>query len=160
MASSNVFLVPHEPTIFERTVEYPVDLSEFSERPDELQGLDRARLCGHPDESNTRTYFEQMTGDDLLLFFRDDRYVAAGVVGTAFEDVDGWVGETFWGGEDAPLVYTVEEFEPISVSPDKLNTVFDYGEDYAPSGLMRVADGRVTNQTKAIKLAVETVSTG
>lgn len=41
---ANVFLVPCDPGNYDRTVALPVDLSEYSDRPDPLQDMTEARF--------------------------------------------------------------------------------------------------------------------
>lgn len=158
MAGNNVFLVSSEPGTYERTVASAVELSEYSNRPEPLDALDEARLWGVGDGDRNRTYFEKMEAGDLLLFHRDGVYVGVGYVGTTFEDDDGWVNATVWEADLFEQIYTIEAFTEISVPQDKLNRIFDYTAEYAPQGLTRVADSRVTNRLEAIKLAVERAS--
>ena len=155
MANANVFLAPVEPGGFDRTVRSAVELSEYPDRPGALAGTDEARFWGVADESNNRTYFEKMEPGDLVLFYGEEGYVGTGWIGTTFEDGDGWASATFWDDEPLSLVYTIEDFTPVSVPKAAVNAIFDYGGGYSPGGLMRVADERVTDQPETIKRAVE-----
>jgi hypothetical protein len=156
-AGGNVFLVTVDAERFERTVATPADLDEQPGRPEPLEGREAARLWGAPAGDRTRSTFERMAAGDLLIFYAEDRCVGVGEVGDSFEDGDGWVATTFWGGEPTPLVFTVENFRSVSVPRARVNAVFGYGAGYQPPVLMRVADDRVDSDPRAIALAVERV---
>lgn len=151
----DVFLAPCDPENFDRTVGSPVDLSEFPDHPDPLSEMDEVRFWGARAGSGNRNHFEKMASGDLVLFYHDGRYVGVGWVGTTFEDDDEWASSTFWRDAPSHLIYTIEDFTPVSVSRAAVNSVFDYSDGYYPQGLMRVADKRVDNRAEAIKLAVE-----
>ncbi len=151
--SENVFLIPVDPENFDRTVRSPIDLTDYADRPEPLADADEARLWAVADDSGTGSTFDQMSADDLLLFYHDDEYVGTGRVGTTFEDADRWVSGTFWTAFPATRIYTVESFTPVSVPKRGVNRVFDYADTYTP-GLMRVADSRVTTQVGSIESAL------
>ena len=152
---SDVFLVPCDPGNFDRTVGSEVDLSEYSNRPPALSGMDKARLWGAREGTNNQKFFEKMDSGDLLLFYQDDNYIGTGRVGTTFTDEEEWVSTTFWDGAPSQLIYTVEDFTPVSVHKSVVNTVFDYKSDYNPEGLIRVAANRLGDQSEAIELALK-----
>lgn len=158
MGGENVFLVAADGPVYDTTVDTAVSFDEYPTRPAPLEELDDARLHGVPATDANRTYFERTAPGDLILFHRDERYVGVGYVGTAFEDEDGWVAETYWDDTDATLVFTVTAFTPISVPRAKVHRLFGYSGSYTPGGFARVAESRVTNRLAAIKRAVETVS--
>ena len=151
----DVFLAPCDPANFDRTVRSPVDLNGSQNHPDALDGLDEVRFWGARVGSQNRTYFEKMSPDDLVLFYRDGRYVGPARIGTTFEDGKKWASANFWRNAPSQLVYTLDSFTPISVEKSAVNRIFDYAETYNPQGLTRVAPDRVTRTTKAIELAVE-----
>lgn len=151
--SENVFVVPIDPENFDNTVRSPVDLTEYSDRPEQLSDVDEARLWAVPDDSGTGSTFERMGEGDLLLFYHDDEYVGTGRVGTTFEDDDRWVSGTFWTALPATRIYTVESFRPVSVPKRGVNRIFDYSDAYTP-GFMRVADDRVTTELDSIESAL------
>ena len=159
MPSSNVFLVPCDPGNFETTVKSAVDLTEYPDRPEPLQGLDEGRFWGARSGDGNRAYFKKMTPGDLVLFYQNGNYIAVGKIGTTFEDTDGWVRAKFWKNAPSQLIYTIDEYESVLVPRAKVNTIFDYNDEYYPQGLMRVADSRVTNRVDAIKRAIEMTST-
>ena len=158
MAENNVFVVQDDSEDLDRTVRSPADLSDHPDRPEPLREAEAARLWGVEDGETNRSYFEKMGAGDLVLFYRDGSYVGVGYVDATFEDDDGWVAETLWDEYGADRIFTLREFSAISVPRAKVNTIFDYSGSYTPSGVMRVADDRVTNRVAAIKRAVETVS--
>lgn len=153
--AANVFLAPCDPENFERTVRSKVDLSEFPDGPDALSGMDDVRFWGVRNGSSNRTNFEKMESGDLVLFYHDQHYVGTGWVGTTFEDEAGWASSTFWQDAPSELLYTIDDFSEVTVSKAAVHRIFGYKEGYHPQGLMRVADGRVTNRVEAIKLAIE-----
>ena len=149
-----VFLVAIDPERFERTVASPVDLTGRDDRPATLADAEEARLWGAEDGTRSVESFERLEPGDLLLFYDDGNYVGVGRVGRTFEDADGWAAAAFW--DDAPIehVFTVTDFEPLDVPRAAVNALFDYGTDYSPGGLMRVAPDRVTASPRAIEVAV------
>lgn len=151
----DVFVTPVDRTIFDRTVNSPVDPTEHDDPPDAIADRDSVRLWGvEPGTRNEQT-FEKLDRGDLVLFYVDGRYVGVGTVGTTFPDPDGWVAETFWEGSEMRHVYTVESFEAIDVPRPALNGIFGYQPEYDPGGLTRVAPDRVDARLSAIRLAVE-----
>ena len=155
---SNVFLVPCDPGNFDRTVGSAVDLSEYTDCPPALSDAGEARLWGAREGSNNQNFFEKMQSGDLLLFYQDNRYIGTGRVGAKFRDQEEWVSTTFWDGASSQLIYTVEDFTPISVRKAAVNAIFDYVSDYNPEGLMRVAENRFDKRVEAIELALKNYS--
>ena len=150
---SNVFIARCDAEHLDRTVRSEVDLSEYAELPDALSDEETARFLGVPEGTSTEQNFEKIESGDLVLFYDDGTYVGTGWVGTTFED-DGWASETFWDGKSLPYVFTVTEFEDVSVPKARVNGIFGYNAGYSPQDLFRIADKRVTNSPKAIKLAL------
>jgi len=149
-----VFLVPIDGSNFERTVSSPVDLADHPDRPDVLPASGEVRLWGVEDGSRSVETFERMEEGDLLLFYEGGTYVGVGRSGLTFEDEDGWAGGTFWDDAAMEYVFTVTDFEPVSIPRAAVHRLFDYGADYAP-GFTRVAPDRVTSSVPAIELAVK-----
>lgn len=155
---ANVFLAPCDPGRFDRTVREPVDLDDFPDHPEALNGAGAVRLWGVEDTSSNRATFEKMAAGDLVLFYAGDTYLGVGQIGTTIEDASGWAGDELWDGEEATLLFTVDDFSGVEVPKAAVNRIFGYGAGYAP-GFMRVADERVENRPAAIKLAVERFGT-
>lgn len=151
---SNVYLANCDPAAFERSVGATVDPSDHPDSPDELPD-EAVRIWGVEDGTRNRNYFEEMEAGDLVLFYVEGEYVGTGRVGTTVEDEAAWASETLWEDNDATLLYTVEEFEAVSVPADAVHGIFDYASGYTPDALSRVADGRLDNSLDAIELAVQ-----
>lgn len=150
---SNVFLAAVAPDQFAATLASPVDLADHDDRPAALAEFETARLG--PVESGDRNeqMFEQMGPGDLVLYYDDGTYVGLGRVAATFDD--GWAADALWDGADVAGGYVLDDFVEVSVPARAVNALFDYGPDYSPSGLLRVADTRVDSSLAAIRLAVE-----
>lgn len=153
--TTNVFLVPCDPGNFDRTVLSPVNMTEISSPPDPLADLTSVRFWGARDGERNKSYFEKMNRGDLVLFYQDGAYVGLGNVGRTFEDEEKWASTTFWQNAPSKLIYTIEEFTELSIPRGAVNRLFDYGPDYYPQGLTRVADNRVSNTVRTIRRALE-----
>jgi hypothetical protein len=155
---ASVYLAPCDPDSLDQTVVSPVDLSEYPDRPGHLEDISSARIWklgvgeGHP------SYVEKMAAGDLVLFYHDSTYIGVGSIDTTFEDTDDWASETFWDDGPAEILYTIDPYSSIAVDRAKVNRIFDYKPNYAPTGLTRVADNRISNSLAAIKLALEKAS--
>lgn len=152
--SSNVFMARCDPEHFARTVRSAVDLGEHTDYPDELSGTDTVRFYGAPEGTSNQRNFEKMESGDLVLFHQDGEYVGSGRIGTTFEDDEQWANATFWDGDLSNRIYTVTEFEQVSVPKARVNTIFGYQGGYNPQDLFRVAEKRVTHSSEAIELAL------
>lgn len=153
--SPNVFLAPCDPENFDLTVREPVDATLYDDAPPEIADEDELRFWGVRDGAGNERFFEKMAPGDLVLFYQGGTYVGTAWVDQTLEDEDRWASTTFWDDAPANRIYTLSEFVPVSVPRAAVNAIFDYGADYYPQGLMRVADSRVTSRPAAIKLAVE-----
>lgn len=152
--ATNVFLAPCDSGAFDDTVRAPVDLSD-ADPPEAIAHLDSVRLWRAPAGDRNRSFFEKMQPEDLVIFHQEDSYVGVGRVGVTFEDDENWAATHYWQDAPSQLVYTVEDFVPLSIPRVAVNRLFDYGPGYAPQGLSRVADGRVNNSPAAIRRALE-----
>lgn len=155
---SNVFLAAVDPERFAATLATPVDLAAHEDRPDAIADRDRARLGAVEPGDRNEQMFERMAPGDLVLCYADGGYVGVGRVALTFADADGWAAETLWDGAESELVYVLEDFAAVEVPARVVNAVFDYSPDYAPGGLIRVADGRVGSSLAAIRVAIERYS--
>lgn len=153
--NSQVFLVPCDPENFERTVVSAVNLTDYSEAPDALAGIETVRLWGARTGTQNESYFEKMESGDLVVFYQDGRYVGTGRIGRTFQDSAEWVSMTLWNDAPSTLIYTIEDFSRIDVPKAAVNRIFDYAEGYNPQGLIRVTDSRVSRRTAVIKRALE-----
>ncbi len=154
---SNVFLAAVDPDRFGATLATPVDLAAESDRPAALGEFEAARVGAVEAGDRNEQMFEQMAPGDLVLCYADGAYVGAGRVATTFDDA-GWAAEALWEGADVAGGYVLEDFVELSLPARAVNSLFDYAPDYAPAGLIRVADARVGSPLAAIRVAVERYS--
>lgn len=153
---SNVFLAAVDPDRFAATLAAPVDLADYPDRPDALADRETARIGAVEPGDRNEQMFERMVPGDLVLCYADDEYLGVGRVVATFDD--GWAADALWEGADVAGGYVLEDFVEVSVSAQAVHTLFDYASDYAPGGLIRVADSRVDNSLSAIRMAVEQYS--
>ena len=151
--SSNIFLARSSPADFDATVRSTVDVDDYPDWPEPIAGMETVRLFGAP-ESQSDT-FEKMTTGDLVLFHQDGQYVGTGRINATFEDDQQWASSTFWKDTESSLIYTIEDFTPVTVPILAVNRIFGYADGYTPPTLMRVASSRVNNRPKAIEHALE-----
>lgn len=151
--SPNIFLARSDSEDFDRTVYSEVELSGHPDHPEAFSEMDTVRFFGAP-ESRTGA-FEKMNTDDLVLFHRKGEYVGTGWIGTTLEDDQQWASTTLWSDTSSTLIYTVQEFTPVSVPAASVNRIFEYADGYTPPNLMRGAANRVENRPEAIKRALE-----
>lgn len=126
---------------FEQTVSSPVSVPERV--PEDLQRETEARIWGTTEGRQKRTFFEEMEPGDPLLFYNDGEFFAAGRVGTAFENPS--VGETLWENKESRFIYTVEDYQEISVSRERVATLLGYEEGWAPYRFLRVSQDAVNS---------------
>ena len=156
--SSNVFLAPCDPGNFDRTVLSAIDLSDYPDHPSVLANRGHVRFWGVRKGTQNENYFEKMTTGDLVLFYQKGKYIGVGRVGVTFEDEDHWVSTTFWRNAPSYLIYTIENFDRIAVPRENLNEIFDYTDGFYPQGLIRVADNRISKNTRVVELALKKFS--
>lgn len=155
---SNVFLAPCDSPNFDDTVRNSIDLSQYSDFPEPLDGKEEVRFWGARVGTRNESNFEKMGAGDLVLFYQEGNYIGTAWVDSKFEDEESWASTTFWRGGESQLVYTLTEFEEIAVPRRKVNRIFGYTEKYYPQGLMRVNPSNVEKSLAAIKLALKRVS--
>jgi hypothetical protein len=127
---------------FERTVATPIDLT--TQHPiEELSELSEARIWGTTKGEQKRIFFESMETGDPLLFYNEGEFFAAGRVGRSFENPQ--IGQWLWGNPDSRFVYTVKEFQAISVPRSDLNALLGYSDQYSPQGFVRVSEKATSN---------------
>lgn len=120
---------------FTQTVSSPISLPERA--PEDLQREGESRIWGTTEGSQKRTFFEEMEPGDPLLFYNEGEFFAAGRVGTAFEDPT--VGEVLWENSDSRFIFTVEDYQEISVSRERVATLFGYEDGWVPQRFLRVS---------------------
>ena len=110
---------------FERTVESPVRLPEI-ELPPSLELEDEVRIWGTTAGGFKDEYFRSMQTDDPILFYSEGEFFASGRVGTTVEDQN--IGEAIWGNTDSKYIYTISDYEQISVSVEDLSKILGYDD--------------------------------
>lgn len=122
---------------FERTVDSPHDLS--ADHPiDELNDLEEARIWGATEGVQSQTYFEAMEPGDPLLFYNSGEYFATGRVKRTFESLD--AGEWLWDSPESRFIFTVDDYQSISLPRSELNADLGYKENYVPRGFIQVSE--------------------
>jgi hypothetical protein len=145
---------------FQRTVEEPVDLTD-SHPIEELSDREQARIWGTTSGEQKRRHFESMSTDDLLLFYNEGTYFATGRVGECFESPD--TGQWLWGNAASRFIYTVEDFQPISLPRADLNILLGYQQNHSPQGFSRVSDAaqtRLLTQYTSLEAAFQNLRDG
>lgn len=152
--SSSVFLATCDATNFDRTVVSSVDLEDHSNVPDELSDAASVRIWGVPAESRNVDFFEKLETGDLVLFHENGTFVGSGRIGSAFAD-DSELADELWEDSRFELLFTVEDFNSVSVPKSAVNRIFGYSDGYTPpQGLIRVSDRKVDNRPEVIEQAL------
>ncbi len=84
-----------------------------------------------------------MESGDRLLFYNEGKFFAAGRVGTAFEDED--VGKTLWNNSESRFIYTVSDYQEISVPREEVALLLGYKENWYPQRFLRVSPDAVNS---------------
>ncbi len=134
--------LPH----FKRTVEQPLDLSDAKGLPDELQGVDKSRIWGTTYEKKKERYLDDMKLGDIVLFYRDGSFFAAGRVQTTFKSKE--FGEWAWENASSELAYTITEYEKISIPSSTVTDLLGYSSEYRVQGFFRPTEDRLKNIIK------------
>jgi hypothetical protein len=121
---------------FNDTVDEPIPVPESA--PEDLQRNDTIRLWGTTATPQKRSYFEDMSSGDIVLFYKDGDFFASGRVGTPFESEH--VGEAAWGEPESSLLFTVTDYQHISLDRDELGRYLGYSEGWYPRGFVEVSD--------------------
>lgn len=127
---------------FERTVASPIDLSDI-ELPPALEDKQEVRIWGTTEGQQKRRYFTAMETGDPILFYSDGEFFASGRVGETVQDVS--LGEAIWGSDDSSYIYTVTDYEQISITPDELGDLLGYGDGWHPRGFVHVSERAINS---------------
>ncbi|MFC7027861.1 hypothetical protein ACFQJ5_10095 [Halomicroarcula sp. GCM10025324] len=111
--------------------------------PADIQKQEEARIWGTTEGRQKRTFFEEMETGDPLLFYNTGEFFAAGRVGTAFENPK--VGEALWNNSDSRFIYTVTDYQEITVQREKLALLLGYEEEWVPYRFLRVSPDAVSS---------------
>lgn len=126
---------------FRDTVSSPVPVP--ANAPKDLRRADDVRIWGTTEGRQKREFFEEMEPGDPLLFYNDGEFFAAGRVSSRFEDPE--VGEVLWGTTDSRFIYTVEDYQEISVSRETVAKLLGYEEQWVPYRFLRVSPDAVNS---------------
>jgi len=121
---------------FERTVASSIALPNI-ELPPALEDEQDVRIWGTTESPQKRNYHENMEVGDPILFYSEGEFFASGRIGTTAEDAS--LGEAIWDSDNSSLIYTISDYEAISVSPDRLGDILGYGDDWHPRGFVHVS---------------------
>jgi hypothetical protein len=128
--------------MFEQTVETPISLCEY-DLPEDLKSVNETRIWGTTTGGNKGSYFEQMESGDIVLFYQEGEYFAAGRVGETYQGQE--VGREIWNNPNSEYVYTVRDYTEISVSSRDVAEMLGYKSSFIPNGFMRVSESAVSN---------------
>ncbi|MFC7233453.1 hypothetical protein ACFQMM_22630 [Saliphagus sp. GCM10025308] len=92
---TNVFLAPCDSPNFDDTVKSTVDLNEYPDHPEALNGMEEVRFWGARTGARNEGNFEKMQSGDLVLFYQEGNYVGTAWVESKFEDEEGWAAPHF-----------------------------------------------------------------
>ncbi|MFC7229250.1 hypothetical protein N0B31_17755 [Salinirubellus salinus] len=137
---TNVYLIPVGDNWidhFERTVEQPLTIGD-SDAPAELDDFQEVRIWATTESSKKESAYEAMRSGDLLMFYRQGEFFAAGRVGRTFRSSA--AGDWIWDNSESSFIFTVTDYEPISISRDQLWDVLGYSSGYFVRGFSRVSD--------------------
>lgn len=142
---SDLFLVPVGDDWIDRfreTVESP--LSNPTDAPAELSQESSVRIWGTTvgEDSKKRTIFEAMEQDDLVLFLYAGEFIGSGRVGETFEDPE--LGAWLWDSPESRFIYTVTDYQEISVPRSEVWDVLGYSSNYPLYGFSRVSDDAIS----------------
>jgi len=127
---------------FERTVESPISLP-VTELPTVLEDEQEARIWGTTESPQKRDCFMKMEVGDPILFYFEGEFFASGRVEATVEDAS--LGEAIWGSDNSSLIYTISDYEPISVTPDELGDILGYGDGWHPRGFVHVSERAINS---------------
>jgi hypothetical protein len=126
---------------FERTVAEPIHIAE--DAPSVLSDFEEVRLWGTTESESTkkRSAFEQMNSGNLILFSHEGEFFAAGRVGRTLRSSD--VGEWVWSNEESSWVYTVTDYEEVTIEEGELYELLEYSDNFYLQGFTRVSDSAI-----------------
>ena len=128
---------------FDQTVDSPLDIS--ANPPDELEGFSQLRVWGttEGEGEKKRTTFEAMNPGDTILFLHNGDFIASGRVGETFENPD--LGEWIWGTSESRFVYTVTDYQTMTVPRHEVWDLLGYSANYPLYGFSRASDDAISS---------------
>lgn len=127
---------------FERTVVSPWSVS--NDAPPELSRKSSVRIWGTTTgkDSKKRTTFETMDSGDLVMFLHNGEFVGSGRVNETFENAD--LGEDIWGTPESRFIYTLNEYQGMSILRSEVWEILGYSANYPLYGFSRVSDDAIS----------------
>jgi len=142
---SELFLVPVGQDWveeYERTVASPLELE--GDVPSELAGRPEVRVWGTTAGSKKkRTTFESMAPEDPVLFLHEGEFVGSARVEETFENSD--LGEWLWGTPESRFIYTLADYQEISIPRSEIWDLLDYSPNYPLYGFSRASDDALSS---------------
>jgi hypothetical protein len=128
--------------LFEDTVKSPLSIPD--DAPDELSPKSSVRIWGTTvgEGSKKRTTFESMDSGDLVLFLHGGEFIGSGRVGETFENAD--LGAWIWDSPQSRFVYTVNDYQEISIPRSEVWDVLGYSPNYPLYGFSRASDDAIS----------------
>ncbi|MCD2200799.1 hypothetical protein LPA44_12960 [Halobacterium sp. KA-4] len=136
---NNLYLAPVGPEWidqFNKTVDNRVPVPE--DAPDDLQREDKIRLWGTGDGPQKRSFFEDMSSGDVVLFYNNGEFIASGRIGTPFESDA--VGEAAWGEPESSFLFTITDYKRITLDRRRIGRLLGYSEGWYPRGFVEVSN--------------------
>jgi|APHM01.1.fsa_nt_gi hypothetical protein len=128
---------------FDQTVDSPLDVT--ANPPDELEEFSQLRVWGttEGEGEQERTTFEAMNSGDAVLFIHDSEFITSGRVGETVENPE--LGEWIWGALESRFVYTVTDYQTISVPRHEVWDLLGYSENYPLYGFSKASDDAISS---------------
>jgi hypothetical protein len=142
---SGMFFVPVNDSWldrFSKTVSDPGSVDSKS-APEPLQDYDEVRIWGTSDNEKTRASFKHLENGDPVLFYNDGEFFATGRVREVFENPE--IAEYLWGEDGGKLIFTIDDYQEVSIDPAEVNRLFGYKETNIPMGFNRPSDDAISN---------------
>lgn len=145
---SDLFLVPIGDDwidLFERTVRSGVTVESGDEPPVEFGTEGRVRVWGTTESSGHKkqSHMDAMAAEDLVMFLQAGEFIASARVDSVYHSAD--LGEWLWDASESSFVYTLTDYEEISVPRQDVWDVLGYSENYPLYGFSRVSDDARTS---------------
>lgn len=142
---TNIYLIPVGDSWidqFNRTVEQPLTI-ENSDTPPELADFREIRIWATTPSSKKESAYEAMRSGDLLLFYHQGKFFAAGRAGRTFRSEE--VGKWVWDNSESSFIFTITDYESVSIDRGELWSVLEYSDGYFVRGFSRVSENARDN---------------
>lgn len=127
---------------FSKTVSKAVSIDSET-APEALQDHDEIRIWGTSDNEKTRASFKHMENGDPVLFYNDGEFFATGRVRETFESPE--IAKYLWGEDGGKLIFTLNDYQEVSIDPAEVNRLFGYKETNIPMGFNRPSEDAISN---------------